>query len=511
VVELLEAVPAHARSSGSLELLGSSPKRRVRLKQLRAEIKQARQQGDTDALAVGVEEYLQLRPDDEKMLALRDEVEGLLGAQEEVDRERRRAANASKARAEQWRRRGDMFRRVGPKVVIAVVLFVAVILPIGWLVWVYVSRAVELSEKNSEIVSEIRQQTPLVLSVNQRSVEGLAFTPDSTRLVSFSSGSATMGTIDTGEIHVWSLSRENGPPPASPIKTYPTPVLEARSLGINQSGTAIVLAGIQPTGTSLLSVWDLEVGQERVPLSGIGGEVRGAAFSPDGQYVVAAWDDFTVRVWDSTNGTVLQTLGDGRQRGDRRQGMATTGHKDVVFCVSVSPDGSQIASGSFDKTVMVWRLSPGSKQPVDISKSAPGTRAKTSASSKPVMTLKGHTGPVAVVAYSPSGDRIASGGSDTRVLLWNTETGNESLRLAGHNREVTAFAFSADGRYLASGSQDKTIRLWDLDTGRLLLVLEGRMEKVASVSMSSDGKWLASGDTKGNLLVWDISGLNELR
>jgi WD40 repeat protein len=61
----------------------------------------------------------------------------------------------------------------------------------------------------------------------------------------------------------------------------------------------------------------------------------GSSFSPDGQRIVSASADRTVRFW-SVEGTLLQTL---------------EGHTDRVHGVSFSPDGQRIASASVTENV----------------------------------------------------------------------------------------------------------------------------------------------------------------
>jgi WD40 repeat protein len=85
-----------------------------------------------------------------------------------------------------------------------------------------------------------------------------------------------------------------------------------------------------------------------------------------------------------------------------------------------------------------------------------------------VNPLKGHTGPVWSVAYSPDGRHIVSGSYDRTIRIWDAETGAAvGNPLEGHTLSVSSVAYSPDGRHIisGSGSDDKTIRIWDAETG----------------------------------------------
>jgi WD40 repeat protein len=92
-----------------------------------------------------------------------------------------------------------------------------------------------------------------------------------------------------------------------------------------------------------VEVWDAHTGQEVHTLKGHTEPVTSVAFSPDGQRLVSASQDNTIKLWDAQTGQLALTL---------------KGHTEPVTSVAFSPDGHRLASASMDQTVKIWDGTP---------------------------------------------------------------------------------------------------------------------------------------------------------
>lgn len=129
---------------------------------------------------------------------------------------------------------------------------------------------------------------------------------------------------------------------------------------------------------------------------------------------------------------------------------------------------------------------------------------------RPTQTLKGFTGTIFNVAYSPDGKVLATAGKDRKVRLFNPLTGVEVRALEGHTDDIYRVLFSPDGKLLASAAGDRTVRLWDPATGQLVHKLSGS-GTMYNLAFRPDGKVLAGCASDGHVHVWSLDDGKVLR
>src|SRR5205823_6572754 len=71
------------------------------------------------------------------------------------------------------------------------------------------------------------------------------------------------------------------------------------------------------------------------------------------------------------------------------------------------------------------------------------------------------------IAWSPDGSKLAAGGDDKTVHVWETSHGGKIHVFRGHKSSVGCVAFSSDSGRVAAWGQDGAIKIWDAETGRL--------------------------------------------
>jgi len=203
-------------------------------------------------------------------------------------------------------------------------------------------------------------------------------------------------------------------------------------------------------------------------LTGHSKSVRAIAYSPQGDQLASASEDYTIQLWDARSGECTHVL---------------IGHTKPVKGIMYSPNGNQVLSYSDDSTLLIWDVETGVCN----------------------HNLTGHCDGIRSVAYSPQGDQIVSGGGDTTVRVWDVGTGECRHILSGHTKRMSALAYSPKGKQIASGGGDGSLKVWDTEAGTCLWILTGHTREVNKIVYSSRGDVVISASDDMSVRLWDVT------
>lgn len=275
-------------------------------------------------------------------------------------------------------------------------------------------------------------------------------------------------------------------------------------------------------------LWDANTGEYQVSLKGHGKAFgrtvpyhpNSLVFSPDGETLVSGSLDGTVRFWNArtkARDSFLHSL-QGAFFGHHKS--VLKGHRDHVLSVTLSTDGSIIASVSSDSTIRLWDAR---------------TRKLKS-------VIEGNNDTTHSVAFSSDVETLMIGDRN-QILLWDIitsqpissitllmnrkteeyKTTNAKVKIDTMPRlrediipvpveddfrsmPMTSFTVSPDGSVLAVGCANGVIVLLDLPTFKVKKTVNGGSQNgVNSLAFSPDGRTLASGSYNGTILIWDIN------
>jgi WD40 repeat protein len=159
--------------------------------------------------------------------------------------------------------------------------------------------------------------------------------------------------------------------------------------------------------------------------------VLGLAFSPNGSRLLTASRDKTAKVWDLNKRETVQSFAE---------------HQQPVFSVAMQANGQAGLSVGGDHMLRIWN--------------ADGT-------AKAIKTVSGHSEEVTRIVPVPGQLLFITASADATVRVW-TADGNPVRTLGGFSDQVYAVAVSPDGARVAAGGWDGMVRVWNLADGAML-------------------------------------------
>ncbi len=229
--------------------------------------------------------------------------------------------------------------------------------------------------------------------------------------------------------------------------------------------------------------------------------VKAVVFEPGGNRLASAGADGKILLW------AVPAPVAGKPRPQPKLERTLAGHTGPVWSLAWSVAG--LFSGGQDGAVRHW-------EPDEEKKAAP--------------TLFKFPKAVKSLAASADGELLAATADsedDPVIQVYRPLIQKEAGRLRGHTGDINGLAFSPDGKRLASGGRDGTVRVWDISELRERAVFRPRSRRdllpavgpddrrtepekqVAGVSFAGDGNSVVSGGLDGVVRLWDFASQRE--
>lgn len=269
-------------------------------------------------------------------------------------------------------------------------------------------------------------------------VRSLAFSADGETLYA---GSGIPS--DSGEITVWDVAAE------SLIGAFQIHGDTVESISLNPSNTTLITASMDAYSAvvDLTQHTDTDAPVSKWLTQHVG-RVLSTAYHPDGTYFLTGSEDKTIKVWDPDTYAVLVNF---------------DANDDAVYSLAYSTEADVIVSGSADRGVRSWRVTPADAGDGDMTgalvREYNGHEGAVYSVDAGQVRLRSSANPVAM---------IASGSADTSVIIWRLRSGNRYATFDEPTDAVYVVRFSPDGELVAAGGRDGKVRVWNLQRRTLI-------------------------------------------
>jgi len=299
---------------------------------------------------------------------------------------------------------------------------------------------------------------------SQGAVTALAFSPDGKRLAVGSYKQVVI--FDTEK---WTVSSRFNKVEDS-----------VRSLTFHPSGGFLAIGSGLPGRTGTVTLWDLASATPMKVLFGQRDSVESVAFRQDGNALIFGCADNKARYY--------------RSYSDLNQYKLLDEHNDRVNAVAISPRADFIyVTGAMDRLVKVWDAKTGDTV-VNLDQSAAG---------------------ISGLVFLPNGSQFVGSSLDGRLHWWqvnfdagkNTFSGARYRQVDAHpGQPCFSLAISTDGQRLATGGQDKIVNVWNANNGGKIKEFKDATHPIYAVALNQDGKIVAGAGRDGAVRIWDVEG-----
>jgi hypothetical protein len=275
--------------------------------------------------------------------------------------------------------------------------------------------------------------------------------------------------------------------PPTPPAVYPYPVT-VTALAFTPDSQKLVVGGQHE-----LTIWDAAKGKIEKRIYTRAERAYAMVFLSDGKLAVAGGrpgQEGDVRIYDPNGSVPRQVNGVAILDGVNDPKVMLKQlleSDDAVLCLALSPDGKRLASGGCDRLVNVWNLSQG--------------YMKIGA---PEQTIENHADWVFGVAFSPDAKHLLTCSRDKTAKVWDLITKESVLTFPEHQNTVYDVAVKPDGKVGVSVGEDNQIRFWSTSgEGKQIRNSGGHGKAISHVIYHPKQPLLATCSADGTVRLWN--------